>query len=157
MNSNAKEIFERYKTELNFKPTTPRSDRPYTGVKYFNNCAFISGNVAFSNGEVLYSGRIGDNLSIEEGKKSVVLAVINCLELFDQDKGIENIDSILKMTGYLSCTEAITEHPTILNAASEVLLDIFGEPGRHARAALGMHTLPLNASSEIELIVSVKE
>jgi enamine deaminase RidA (YjgF/YER057c/UK114 family) len=116
----------------------------------------VSGHVPFSGGELIYKGRIGDNVSIEEGKQSAALSVINCLESLDKAVGLERVDKILKVTGYLSCTEQVTEHPVIMNAGSQVLIDVFGEAGKHARAALGIHTLPLGSSTEVDMVVLLK-
>jgi enamine deaminase RidA (YjgF/YER057c/UK114 family) len=131
--------------------------KPYVPVKIDGNIAYVSGNVAFSNGELKYKGRIGDTITVEEGKRSAALAAINTLELLDKEVGLEKVDSILKVTGYLCCAEHIEELPSILNEGSQVFVDVFGEEkGKHARAALGMYVLPLGASVEIEFIARLK-
>jgi enamine deaminase RidA (YjgF/YER057c/UK114 family) len=152
-----RETYEKIKDELGFKPA-PGAKVPglILGVKAIGSIAYISGHLAFVNGELLYKGRIGADVSIEDAKKSAALSVINCLESFDSVVGLDKLDTVLKMTGYLSCTEDVTDHPAIMNAASEVLINVFGEDGRHARAALGIHTLPLGGSVEVEMIVSIK-
>lgn len=131
--------------------------KPYVPVKIDGNIAYVSGNVAFSNGELQYKGRIGESLSIEEGKRSAALAAINTLELLDKAVGLERVESILKVTGYLCCAEDVEELPAILNEGSQVFVDVFGEEkGKHARVALGVYTLPLGASCEIEFMAKLK-
>ncbi|MBP1990731.1 RidA family protein [Paenibacillus eucommiae] len=152
-----REVYEKFKEELGFKPAPgTKAPGPMVSVKVSGNIAYVSGHVAFSSGELQYKGRIGADVSIEDGKKSAALSVINCLDSLDSVVGLDNIDTILKVTGYLSCAEDVTEHPSIMNAASDVLFGVFGDDGRHARAALGIHTLPLGASTEVELIVQLK-
>ncbi|MFC5651099.1 RidA family protein [Paenibacillus solisilvae] len=147
---------DQIKQELGWKPNHPSKESlPYIGVRLNGDNAYISGNIAFSDGEVRYKGRIGKDLSIEDAKKSAALSMINCLDSFDKAYGLENLDKVLKVTGYLCCTEDVIEQPQIMNAASEVLTAVFGEDGLHARAALGIHTLPLGASVEVELVVKV--
>lgn len=152
-----RELYERLKAEAGYKPAPgAKAPGPVMGVRIDGRIAYVSGHVAFSNGELRYKGRIGAEVSIEDGKKSAALAVINCLETIDGAIGLDKVDKVLKVTGYLSCAEQVTEHPAIMNAGSDVLVGVFGEDGRHARAALGIHTLPLGASTEVEMIVSLK-
>jgi len=113
-------------------------------------------HVPFSGGQLQLKGRIGADISIEDGKRSAALSTINCLESLDRLVGLDRVEKILKVTGYLSCTEEVTQHPEIMNAASELLIGVFGDAGRHARAALGIHTLPLGASTEVEMVVALK-
>lgn len=153
-----REEYEKIKQELGFKPApeTNKGAATIMPVRADGNTVYVSGNVAFSNGELQYKGRIGKEISIEDGKKSASLSVINCLEALDKAYGLEKIDSVLKVNGYLSCTEEVTQHPEIMNAASDVLIRVLGDAGRHARAALGIHTLPLGASTEVDMVVRVK-
>lgn len=125
-------------------------------VRVDGKIAYVSGNVAFSAGELLYRGRIGADITVDEGKRSAAFSTLNCLTALDREVGIENVERVSKVTGYLCCTEEVTEHPEIMNGASEVLIRVFGEAGKHARAALGIHTLPLGASTEVEMVVALK-
>lgn len=138
--------------------TTPVdfTTRPYSGIQVHGNMAFVSGSLAYSGGELLYRGRIGETVSIDEAKKSAALSVINCLDLIDQSIGLEKVDAVLKLTGYLRCSDEFGDQPAILNAGSEVLIEVFGEAGKHARAALGIHSLPFGGSVEVEMLVALK-
>lgn len=149
-------MYDKIKTELGWKPSPPaKVEKPYVAVKVDGDIAYVSGNIAFSGSDIMYKGRIGDTVSVEDGKKSAALAMINCLELLEEAGLLDRVTSVLKVTGYLCCAEHITELPTIMNAGSQVLVDVFGEAGKHARAALGMYTLPLGASVEVELVVKL--
>lgn len=153
-----RQIYEQIKQREGYeKGPVATTYKPYLPVKIDGDIAYVSGNVAFSGGELKYKGRIGDTVSIEDGKRSAALAAINTIELLDDAIGLEEVESILKVTGYLCCTEDVEELPTILNAGSQVFVDVFGEEkGKHARAALGMYTLPLGASCEIDFIAKLK-
>lgn len=153
-----RDVLEQIKNDLGYQSIEkkPNKKSPMLGVKVDDKIAYVSGSVAFSNGEVMYKGRIGDTVTIEEGKKSAALAMINCLDTLDNEVGLENVDTILKVSGFLCCTEDIEEHPVIMNAASDVVGAVFGEQGKHARVALGIHTLPLGASVEIEFTAKLK-
>ena len=154
-----KQRYEEVKKREGYKEGTPSNVyRPYVTVKVVDDMAYVSGNVAFAGDELMYKGIIGGNLTVEEGKKSAALAAVNCIELLEKAVGLENVETIVKMTGYLRCAEHIEELPTILSAGSQVFVDVFGEEaGKHARAALGMYTLPLGASVEIEFIAKLKK
>lgn len=155
-----RQALDNHKSRLGWKPApAPAASapvKPYINVRTDGDIAYISGHVAVSGGELLYKGRIGRDVTIEEAKLSAAVTVINVLDLFDAEYGLERVDKVLKMTGYLSCEEHVTEHPQIMNAASEILVDVFGEDGKHSRCALGIHTLPLGASVEIDMIVKMK-
>ncbi|GAA3399775.1 RidA family protein [Paenibacillus hodogayensis] len=155
--SNVREQFDKVKQSLGFKETPPVKDpKLVLPVRVDGNVAYVSGNVAFAAGELLYKGRIGANVTIAEGKLSAAHSVLNCLTALDREVGLEKVDKVLKVTGYLSCTEDVTEQPEIMHGASEVLVEIFGDAGKHARAAVGIHTLPLGASTEVDMVVSLK-
>ncbi|XID90921.1 RidA family protein [Paenibacillaceae bacterium WGS1546] len=154
-----RQAYETIKIREGYKEGAPSNVyKPYVPVKIVDGMAYVSGNVAFSGDELLYKGVIGGNLTIEEGKKSAALAAVNCLELLEKAIGLDKVATIVKVTGYLRCAEHVEELPSILNAGSQVFVDVFGEEnGKHARAALGMYTLPLGASAEIEFIAKLKK
>ena len=150
-----REALKQIQKQLEFIPTVDSSIKPYATLKQVGQLVYLSGSVAFSNGQLLYAGRIGSTVSEEDGKKSAMLCVINLLSAFDREYGLERLDHVVKVNGYLSCAETFGNHPSIMNAGSQILLDIFGEKGTHARTSLGVHTLPLGASVEVEMIVSL--
>jgi enamine deaminase RidA (YjgF/YER057c/UK114 family) len=155
--ANVTERFEQVGLSLGWKESPAvKEPKLVLPVRVDGRYAYVSGNVPFSAGELKFKGRIGADVSIEEGKLSAAYSVLNCLKALDREVGLDSVEQIVKVTGYLSCTEEVTEHPDIMNAGSQVLVDVFGDAGKHARAALGIHTLPLGSSTEVEIVVALK-
>jgi enamine deaminase RidA (YjgF/YER057c/UK114 family) len=118
---------------------------------------YISGQLPSKDGKILYSGSIGQDLSIIEGQAASRLAAINCLAVLKNC--LDNWASLLhiiKITGYVQCAKDFHDQAMVLNGASELLEQIFAERGRHARAAVGVHALPLNAACEVEMIAHIR-
>ncbi|MDF2725493.1 MAG: LysR family transcriptional regulator [Paenibacillus sp.] len=154
--ANYSEKFAQVGQSLGYEAPAPKEPKIILPVRVDGNIAYISGNVAFSGTELLFKGRIGADVSVEDGQRSAAFSVLNCLLALDRSVGLDKVDKVLKVTGFLSCTESFTDQPTVMNGGSQVLLDVFGEAGQHARSALGIHTLPLGASTEVEMIVALK-
>ena len=122
-----------------------------------DNLLFLSGHGPRSSDKVIYDGRLGENMTIEEGKKAAALCVLNLLssaQLALND--LNRINQVLKVFGMVKCTNDFQHQPEVINGASELLINIFGERGMHARTAVGMYALPRGISVEIEMIVSFK-
>jgi len=122
------------------------------------NLLFISGQTPEIDGVMQYAGRLGADLDVETGKKAARLAALNCLAEMETVLGsLERVQRIVRVIGYVRSAENFGEQPLVINGASELLIEVFGENGRHARAALGTSELPFNAPVELEMIVQVKE
>jgi enamine deaminase RidA (YjgF/YER057c/UK114 family) len=122
------------------------------------NLLFISGQTPEINGEMQYVGRLGADLNVETGKKAARLAALNCLGEMEACLGsLERVERIVRVIGYVRSAENFGEQPLVINGASELLIEVFGEAGKHARAALGTSELPFGAPVELEMIVQVKE
>ncbi|WP_340023711.1 RidA family protein [Paenibacillus sp. FSL K6-1096] len=118
---------------------------------------FISGQTPEINGIMQYSGRLGEDLDIETGKQAARLAALNCLGEIEAVLGsLERVQRIVRVIGYVRSADNFGEQPLVINGASELLIEVFGEAGRHARAALGTSELPFGAPVELEMIVQVK-
>jgi len=118
---------------------------------------YISGQLPAKDGKILYSGSIGQDLSIAEGKTASRLAVVNCLAVLKSClDSWSSLLRIVKITGYIQCEKDFHDQAMVLNGASELLEQIFGERGKHARAAVGVHALPLNAACEVEMIAQIR-
>ncbi|MBW4084262.1 RidA family protein [Paenibacillus sp. S150] len=118
---------------------------------------FISGQTPEINGIMQYPGRLGADLDIETGQKAARLAALNCLGEIEAVLGsLERVQRIVRVIGYVRSAENFGEQPLVVNGASELLIEVFGEAGRHARAALGTSELPFGAPVELEMIVQVK-
>lgn len=129
----------------------------YVPAMQAGDLIFISGQLPRQNNEVVYSGRLGEEIDMEQGMKAAELAAINCLAVLKTYIGEwESLRQIVKITGYIQCKEDFFQQAQVLNGASELLEKIFGEKGCHARAAVGVNSLPLNAACEIEMVARVK-
>ncbi|NIH78074.1 RidA family protein [Amycolatopsis viridis] len=117
---------------------------------------YTAGQLAFVQGELEATGKVGAEVSPEEAKRHARTAVLNALAAVDALVGIDSIVRIVKVVGFVASAEGFTGQPAVINGASELLGEIFGEQGRHARSAVGVSELPLGAPVEIELIAEVR-
>lgn len=108
------------------------------------------------NGKLMRTGRVGGDITIDEAMEDARKTVINALAVLKVHTGsLDKIKRCVKITGYIASAPDFAEQPRVLNAASDLLSDIFGEAGRHARAAVGVNVLPLHSPVEIEFIFEV--
>ena len=120
------------------------------------NLIFVSGQLPSENGQ-LVKGILGNDLVLEDGYRAARLCAINCLGAVKSLVGsLDRVVRIVKVTGFVAATPEFTDHPKVINGASELMQQIFGEQGKHARAAIGMASLPLGVAVEVEMIVEVK-
>ncbi|MDV2883709.1 RidA family protein [Alkalihalophilus pseudofirmus] len=127
-------------------------------VKQAGNILYTSGHDCRVGDELLYQGKVGSDLTIEEGREAAKQTVINCLGSIKSHLGsLNHVVQIIKMTGYINCQSDFDQLPHILDSASDILISIFGvERGGHARSAIGVESLPYRIPIEIELVVEVK-
>lgn len=144
--------------ELGFVlPESPKPVAAYIAAKRVGNLVFTAGQLPIANGDLKYTGLLGQNVEIEEAKKAAQICTMNALAAVKEIAGdLECILQIVRVVGYIASVPTFTQQPAVVNGASELLLAIFGESGKHARSAIGVASLPLNASVEIELTVEVK-
>ena len=117
---------------------------------------FLSGILPLKNGILTRTGRVGESVSLDEAMEDARTATINALSILKAHVGsLNKIKRCVKITGYVASAPDFTEQPKVLNAASDLLFEIFGESGKHARAAVGVNVLPLNSPLEIEFIFGV--
>jgi enamine deaminase RidA (YjgF/YER057c/UK114 family) len=129
----------------------------YIQAVQVDKLVYTSGQIPFVKGQLIYKGVVGKDLTLEEGYEAARVCVLNALASVKSLAGsIDNIERIIRLTGYVNSVDGFTDQPKVMNGASEILLQIFGEEGRHARSAIGVNTLPLGAAVEVELIVKLK-
>jgi len=129
----------------------------YIQAVQVDKLVYTSGQIPFVKGQLIYKGVVGKDLTLEEGYEAARVCVLNALAAVKSLAGsIDNIERIIRLTGYVNSVDGFTDQPKVMNGASEILLQIFGEEGRHARSAIGVNTLPLGAAVEVELIVRLK-
>jgi enamine deaminase RidA (YjgF/YER057c/UK114 family) len=105
----------------------------------------------------MIKGKIGNELTEEDGKKAALLCMLNSIgHLKNAIKDLDKVKSCIKINGYINSENNFENHPTLLNSASDLLVKIFGEKGKHARAVVGVSSLPLNAAVEIETIFEIE-
>ena len=138
-------------------PETPKPLAAYIPAIKTGDYVYTSGQVPFAEGELKYAGKIGFDLSIEEGQKAAELCALNALSAIKSVVGdLNKIEQIIKVTVFVNSADAFTDQPKVANGASEFLGKIFGEAGKHARSAVGVNELPVNSAVEVEMIVKVK-
>lgn len=122
------------------------------------NLVFVSGQGPMSGGSVHYPGRLGDSVSLEDGSKSARLCAINILaQLRDACGGdLDRVKRIVKLVGFVAATHDFKDHPKVINGASDLMVDVFGEAGRHARSAVASPSLPMGFSTEVEAIAEIE-
>ena len=138
-------------------PETPKPVAAYIPAKQAGNLVFTAGQLPMVNGELISKGLLGQDVEIDEANKAARICTLNALAAIKGVVGdLNRIKQIVRVVGYVASVPTFTQQPAVVNGASELLLEIFGEGGKHARSAVGMAVLPLNASVEIELTVEVE-
>jgi len=139
-------------------PDLPKALANYVPYKIVDKTMYISGQAPVQNGELIYKGKVGSDIAVEDGIEAAKLCVINIIAAVNTGlKGDwDKLDSFVKLTGYVNCQDNFTDQPKIINGASDLLVDIFGDQGRHTRVAVGSNALPLGIAVEIDAIVQLK-
>jgi enamine deaminase RidA (YjgF/YER057c/UK114 family) len=137
-------------------PAPPTPVATYIPAVRVGNLLFLSGVLPSLEGRLIMTGKLGQPLSIEQGMEAARVALLNGLAIVKSEVGsLDRVKRIVKMVGHIASAPGFTDQPQVLNGASDLLVAIFGEPGRHARVAVGAAELPRQAPVEIELIVEV--
>jgi enamine deaminase RidA (YjgF/YER057c/UK114 family) len=150
-------VYDRLKELGIALPTAPKPAGLYIPCQLRGNVLYTSGQDCKVNGKLAYEGKLGKDLSIEEGYKAARLTMFNCLAVIEQEIGdLNRVKKIIKLLGFINSTDNFFEQPSVINGASRVLIDVFGEAGKHARMALSANSLPFNIPLEIEMIVEIE-
>ncbi|OZV79650.1 LysR family transcriptional regulator [Micromonospora echinospora] len=116
---------------------------------------YVSGQLPMAEGKLLATGKVGAGVSAEQAKDLAQRCALNALAAIDALVGLENVVKVVKLTGFVASAPGFTGQPGVINGASDLLGTVFGEAGRHARSAVGVSELPLDAPVEVEVIVEV--
>lgn len=117
---------------------------------------FVSGQISSWNGELRHVGKVGTQISLEDARDAARLCALNILAQVRAHLGsLDRVSRMVMVQGFVNADPAFTDHPAVINAASEVFLDVFGEAGRHARFALGAGSLPLGVACEVAAVMEV--
>ena len=152
-------IFEENIKKLDLKiPDLPSPLANYVPYKVSDNTVYVSGQGPVIDGKIIYSGKVGNEISQEEGVKAAELCCINIIAALKSSiNGDWNrLDTFLKLGGFVNCDNDFSDQPKIINGASDLLVNIFGDKGRHSRFAVGSNALLLNISVEIDAIIKIK-
>lgn len=118
------------------------------------NLVFISGQICKWQGEIKYKGKLGKDLSVEQGKDAAKICMLNVLFQLKQACGgnLDKVSRCVKLGVFVNCVDSFTEQPSVGNGASDLVVEVFGDKGRHARAAVGCNSLPLDTAVEVEAV-----
>ncbi len=137
-------------------PTPPKPAGSYIPVVVSKSWAFVSGQIPIKDGKVAFIGKVPTSQSIENAQKAAKLCAINALAQLKAELGnLDKIKKIIKISGFVNSEQNFSEHPKVINAASDFLYDVFGEKGKHSRIAIGVNSLPLDSTVELDMIVEI--
>lgn len=139
-------------------PPAPKPVAAYVPSVRHGDLLFLSGQIPVRDGKVLYAGQLGFEHQLGAGQEAAKLCAVNALAVAaDAAGGIDNVERILKVVVYVASHEDFTDQHLVANGASNFLVDVFGEAGRHARAAVGVAELPLNSAVEIDITFALRK
>jgi enamine deaminase RidA (YjgF/YER057c/UK114 family) len=137
-------------------PQAPKPLANYVPAVRTGNYVFTSGQVPSRDGALQCRGGVGEKVTLEEAAAAAGLAALNALAAIKTVIGdLDAVTQVVRLTGYVNSAADFTDQPAVINGASDFLVEVFGDKGRHSRAAVGVYQLPLGASVEIDLIVEV--
>lgn len=150
------DVYERLK-EIGIQiPELPKPVASYLPAVIQQNLIYASGQTGTVHQQLVFHGKLGDELTLEQGKSSARLAVLNCLAELQFTLGdLNRLDRMIRLTGYVASVSEFYDQPKVIEGASALLIEVFGEKGWHARSAIGVAALPSNAPVEVELIASI--
>jgi enamine deaminase RidA (YjgF/YER057c/UK114 family) len=137
-------------------PELPKPLGSYVPFVRTGNLVYLSGMLPLSEGRLLFAGRVGEAVSLEDAAQAARRATINAIAVLRAAIGsLDNVTRCIKVIGYVASSHDFTDQPKVINGASDLLAEVFGDAGLHARAAVGVHILPMNSPIEIEFIFEV--
>ena len=139
-------------------PPPPRPVAAYVPAVHAGDLLFISGQLPTENGRLVFPGKVPAEVSVEDATQAARLAALNGLAVANHELvgGLERVRRVVRVTGHVASSPGFTMQPAVINGASELLVAVFGERGRHSRAALGAAELPLGACVEVEMILEAE-
>lgn len=139
-------------------PTPSKSIANYVGATRIGNTIFLSGHLPRREDGSVVLGKLGKDLSVDEGYQAARLSAIALIATLKAEIGdLSKVKGIAKVFGMVNASDSFTDHSKVINGCSDLMVEVFGDQGRHARAASGFSSLPLGAAVEIEMIVEVEE
>ena len=136
-------------------PVATKPVAAYVPAMRTGNLIFTAGQLPLVNGQMVATGKVGQEVDVEQAKKLAEVCALNCLAAVETIVPIERIFRIVRVVGYVNGTAGFTNQPAVMDGASELFRNLWGDSGKHARSAVGVAELPLNAPVEIELTVEI--
>jgi len=129
----------------------------YVGFVQTGNLVFISGQVPIKDGKFQYQGKLGDSMSVEDAQAAARLCAINVIAQAKAACGgdLDRVKRVVKLTGFVNSTGDFTDQPKVINGASDLMVEVFGDKGRHSRAAVSAAALPAGVAVEVEAVVEI--
>jgi enamine deaminase RidA (YjgF/YER057c/UK114 family) len=144
--------------KLGFLLPTPKPVAAYIPAVRVGELVFTPGQGPTVGGVPMFTGKLGRELTEEQGYKAAQLCVVNCLACVKSVIGdLDKVEQVVKLLGFVACVDGFTRQPWVMNGASELLITLYGDRGRHARSAVGTNQLPLDIPVEVEIIVRVRD
>lgn len=139
-------------------PETPKPIAAYVPAVRIDSLVFTSGQIPVVEGSLKFKGKVGKDLTLDDGYEAAKVCVLNALSAVKNEIGsLDKIEKIVKLVGYVNSVQGFNKQPAVINGASELLQKLFGETGKHARVAIGVSELPNDAAVELEMIVKIRE
>ena len=137
-------------------PSPPKPAGSYVPVVITGKLAFVSGQIPIKDGKVAFLGKVPRDILVEDAQKAAKLCIINALAQLKNELGnLDRISKIIRVSGFVNSTPEFVDQPKVINAASDLLYEIFGLKGQHSRIAIGVASLPLNSCVEIDIIAEI--
>jgi enamine deaminase RidA (YjgF/YER057c/UK114 family) len=151
-------LIEEKLTTLGIKlPIPPTPAGSYIPAIKTGNLLFISGQIPMEEGKVIFTGKVTDE-NIETAQKSAKMCAINLLAQIKRELGsLDKVTKIVRLSGFINSDAEFYQHPKVINAASDLFFEIFGDKGKHSRIAVGVACLPLNSMTEIDAVIEFSE
>lgn len=139
-------------------PEAPQPVAAYVPCKRTGNLVYISGQGCIRDGEQVYTGRVGESVSFEDGYAAARLCGLNLISQLKRFLGdLDRVVEIVNVRGFVACADSFCDQPRIINGVSELMMEVFGEAGKHTRCALGTNALPGGIPVEVEMVVEVRD
>ena len=149
----AEENLKKFNIKL---PKAPDPVGAYVASKIVGNLIFISGQVSFDDSGTLIKGKVGKELSLEQGQVAAKFCALNLISQLKKKCGnLDKVKGCIKITGYVNSIDSFTDQPKVINGASDLISQVFGDKGKHTRAAVSANSLPLGAAVEVEGIFEI--
>jgi enamine deaminase RidA (YjgF/YER057c/UK114 family) len=137
-------------------PDPPTPSANYIPAKIVGNLVYVSGQIPLQDGREAFVGKVGADISVQQAQEAARICAINILaQLNKAVGGLDRVRSVVRLGGFVNAIETFSDHPTVINGASDLMVAVFGDSGRHARAAVGTSSLPRNSAVEVEGIFEI--